>query len=152
LEVVIEGRTLPLGAPKQRAILAILLLSANEVVSTDDLMERLWGEQPPETAAKALQVHVSNLRKALEPGRTRGEPHRLLVTRPPGYLIAVEPGHLDLDDFEAKVASARAALKRGQNEEASSTLRDALDIWRGRVARGTRRRPRRPRQPLPPRR
>src|SRR5215203_665172 len=76
LEVVERDRALSLGAGKQRALLAILLLNANEVVSTDRLQDELWGETPPETAGKALQVHVSQLRKVLEPERGSGDPGR----------------------------------------------------------------------------
>src|SRR4051812_43625741 len=86
LEVFENGRALELGGPKQRALLALLLLDANHVVATERLIDALWDEQPPETARKALQVHVSQLRKAV--GRER------LVTREPGYLLHVEPGEL----------------------------------------------------------
>ncbi|HYZ46683.1 MAG TPA: winged helix-turn-helix domain-containing protein, partial [Actinomycetota bacterium] len=84
LEVVQEGRSLPLGAAKQRALLAILVLHANQVVSVDRLIDLLWGEDPPETAPNTLQVYVSGLRKVLEPARSRGAPGSLIVRRPPG--------------------------------------------------------------------
>src|SRR5436190_11330901 len=91
LEVLAPDGPVPLGGGKQRALLAMLLLRANEVVSTDRLIDGLWGEEPPETVAKALQVHVSQLRKALGPDAIR--------TQPPGYALAVGPGELDLDRF-----------------------------------------------------
>ena len=110
LEVTADGRALDLGGHKQRALLALLLLQANRVVSSDRLIEALWEEEPPGTAPKALQVHVSQLRKLL--GRER------LETRAPGYLLRVEPDELDLARFER--------LQRGGD---GST--DALALWRG---------------------
>ena len=83
LEVSSEGRLLDLGGAKQRALLAMLLLDANNVVSTDRLTDGLWEDDPPETAQKALQVHVSGLRKVL--GKER------VVTKEPGYLLRVRP-------------------------------------------------------------
>jgi two-component SAPR family response regulator len=87
-----DGRELPLGGPKQRGLLAILLLHANEVVSRDRLIDGLWGERPPPTAAHTLDNYVSRLRKALGEAR--------LSTRPPGYMLRVEGDELDLDRFE----------------------------------------------------
>ena len=82
LEVTSEGTPLELGGPKQRALLALLLLDAGRAVSTDRLIEALWGEQPPRTAATSLQNFVSQLRKVLGPDR--------IVTKPPGYLIRID--------------------------------------------------------------
>jgi DNA-binding SARP family transcriptional activator len=96
LEVRENGRAIEIGAAKQRALLAVLLLNANRVVSSDRLIEALWGERPPGTATKALQVYVSQLRKAI--GRDR------IRTRSPGYELRVEPGELDLHRFEEHVA------------------------------------------------
>src|SRR5689334_22724657 len=98
LEVVDRGQALMLGAPKQRALLARLLLSPNEVASCDRLVEALWGDGPPEHAANALQYHVSQLRKLLGAGR--------IATRAPGYLLRVEPDELDRLCFERLVAEA----------------------------------------------
>ncbi len=119
LEVTNDGKTLPLGGTRQRAVLALLLLHANEVVSTDALVDRLWGGRPPRTATKALQVYVSNLRKRL--GRD------VLMTRAPGYVLRVEPDELDLYQFERLVVEARAQ----DPETASSLLGNALSLWRG---------------------
>ena len=119
LEVVERDRALPVGAGKQRALLAILLLNANEVVSTDRLHDDLWGEAPPATAAKSIQLYVSRLRKELGDGR--------LVTRPPGYLLRVEPHELDAARFRRLVGEARNA----EPERAARKLREALDLWRG---------------------
>ena len=123
LEIRQNGRSLPCKGAKQRLLLATLLLHPNEVVSSDRLIDALWGEDPPPTAAKALQVHVSQLRRLLEPG--------LLVTRPPGYELRVGDGQLDLPAFEAQAAEGRAAAASGRAERASALLGDALALWRG---------------------
>jgi DNA-binding SARP family transcriptional activator len=119
LEVTRDGKALSLGGTKQRGVLAILLLNANEVVSTDALVDRLWGGRSPPTAIKALQVYVSKLRKELG-----GD---ALVTRSPGYVLRVEPGEFDLRRFEELVGQAQAADPR----TASTALREALALWRG---------------------
>ena len=121
LEVVEHGQSLVLGGGKQRALLAVLLLHANEVVSTDRLIDELWGAEPPTTVAKSIHVYVSRLRKEL--GEER------LVTRPPGYLLRVDPGDVDLKRFEALLAEARD----GDADAATTarTLREALALWRG---------------------
>ena len=118
---------LPLGGAKQRALLAILLLNANEVVSSDRLIDQLWGEAPPETAPKGLQGYVSGLRKALDLARD----DEVVVTRPPGYAIQLEAEQLDLSRFERLRAQARAALGAGEAGEACAALREALALWRG---------------------
>jgi DNA-binding SARP family transcriptional activator/ABC-type branched-subunit amino acid transport system substrate-binding protein/DNA-binding beta-propeller fold protein YncE len=124
-EVVEGDRPLALGGPKQRAVLAILLLHRGEVVATERLIDELWGERPPARAAKSLQVYVSNLRKVLGNG--------LLVTQGHGYLLRTSPGQLDLDRFEALVAEARQALRDGKTQVGSDRLRQALALWRGRA-------------------
>jgi DNA-binding SARP family transcriptional activator len=128
LEVHGPAGPLPLGGAKQRALLAALLLRANRVVSSDRLIEELWGDRPPATAAKALQVRISELRKLLEPERGRGEPNRLLLTRPPGYLLRVDTEHLDLARFERLRADAREARDPAM---ARAKLEEALSLWRG---------------------
>src|SRR3954469_20275141 len=102
LEVRGGNGPVPLGGPKQRAFLALLLLNANRVVTRDRLIDELWGEHPPDTAVKTTQVYVSRLRKLLPGGA--------LLTRPPGYLLAVTPGELDLAQFEQLVTQARATV------------------------------------------
>src|SRR5215216_4016795 len=131
LEVLVDGEPAPLGPPQQRALLALLLLNANEVVSRDRLVDDLWGEQPPATATKLVQVYVSRLRKALEPDRARGDTGRTLVTRPPGYLLAVADDQLDLRRFERLRDTAREELGAGNPADAAQKLREALDQWRG---------------------
>ena len=108
LEVLEGGRHVDIGGTKQRALLACLLLHANEVVSADRLIEALWEDEPPETAPKALQVYVSQLRKAL--GKER------LETRAPGYCLRIGEGELDLERFQRL---------------AETSPREALSLWRG---------------------
>src|SRR5437867_4190598 len=91
LEVSGDGRPVPLGGASLRALLALLLLHANEVVSSDRLVEELWGGEPPESGFTALQVRVSQLRKVLGPAAER------LETKVPGYVLRVRPDELDLD-------------------------------------------------------
>jgi DNA-binding SARP family transcriptional activator/ABC-type oligopeptide transport system substrate-binding subunit len=130
LEVRDDGRALELGGQKRRALLALLLLHANEVVSSDRLIEELWGEDPPQAAATALHGHVSRLRKLLGSG-DEASGHKLL-TRPPGYVLQLEPEQLDLHRFERLRDEARAVRSSGDLTGASTKLRDALALWRGR--------------------
>ena len=129
LEVYDGAREIPLAAAKLRALLVVLLVNANRVVALDALIDALWDEQPPETARKALQVYVSQLRTLLEP-RRRAAPERL-VTRAPGYLLRVERDELDLERFERLAEEARSALAAGRPNEAAETFRHALTLWRG---------------------
>jgi DNA-binding SARP family transcriptional activator len=119
LDVVIEGQSLTLGGHKQRALLAVLLLDSGRVVSTDRIVDALWGEHPPRTAPTSLQNLVSQLRKALGP--------ELVETKPPGYRLRIAPGELDLNRFRALVEKARVGVR----EDRGKTLRDALALWRG---------------------
>jgi DNA-binding SARP family transcriptional activator/DNA-binding beta-propeller fold protein YncE len=119
LEAAQGERLLPLGTGRQRTLLAILLLNANEVVSSDRLVDGLWGERPPETAGKALQNHVSQLRKLLG--------HDALVTAPPGYALRIDPLQIDATRFERLVAEAREQ----EPADAAASLRQALALWRG---------------------
>jgi DNA-binding SARP family transcriptional activator len=115
LAVLDEGREIPLGGSKQRALLAVLLLHANEAISTERLIDELWGEHPPATAAKTVQVHVSRLRKALAGG---GAPDPV-VTREHGYELRIDPESLDSHRFERLVAEARSALAAERPERAA---------------------------------
>ena len=101
LEVRTRDRVVPLRGARQRELLAVLLLHANQIVSSDRLIDDLWEGDPPPTAAKMIQNGVSQLRKLLGPeDGPEGEP--LLVTRSPGYLLRVEPGELDADRFDSE--------------------------------------------------
>jgi DNA-binding SARP family transcriptional activator len=130
LEASEHGRVLPLGAPKERALLASLLLRANQVVATDRLIEVLWGAAPPETARATLQTYVLRLRRALRPAPDAPSPP-VIATSPPGYVLQVRPEQVDLHRFEGLVAEARAALAGGDTGRAAEQLRQALALWRG---------------------
>ncbi len=121
------GRPLRLGSAQQRNLLAALLLSRNTVVSVDRLIGILWEDDPPKTALTALHGLVSQLRRGL---RECGSPP-VIVTRPPGYLIQVAPGQLDLDEFERLAGLGRSALSAGAAAEASEHCRAALALWSG---------------------
>jgi YVTN family beta-propeller protein len=139
LEVKDGDRLLAVGGEKQRALLAVLLLHAGEVVSADRLIDELWGERAPPGAPKALQAHISRLRKALDTNgapATDGEPTEtspdgVLVTRGHGYLLRVATGELDLDRFRAVAEEGRRALAAGDPERAADKLRMGLELWRG---------------------
>ncbi len=131
LEVLDHGRLLPLGGAKQRALLAILLINANEVVPTDRLIELLWRDGSPSTANNVLQVYISHLRKLLEPRHSRINLYQVLVSQPPGYLLHVESGQLDLNRFERLVEGGRLAMARKDPVAAAGSLRSALALWRG---------------------
>jgi predicted ATPase/DNA-binding SARP family transcriptional activator len=118
-----DDRPLPLGRPKQRAVLAALLLHAGDAVPRERLIDELWGEEPPASAVASLQVYVHGLRQAL--GAERIETHGQ------SYRLQVEEGELDLDRFERLVALAEQDLGAGRADAASGRIREALALWRG---------------------
>ena len=122
VEAVSAGEALRLGGPKQRALLALLLLRRNEVLSRERLIDAIWGEEPPGSAANSLQVYVHGLRRVLGPER--------IERSGSGYRIHVEPGELDLERFESLVRHAKEALG-ARPAEAADDLREALALWRG---------------------
>ena len=124
VEVLRDGRPVALGGAKPRALLALLLLHANEVVSRDRLIDALWGDRPPGTAGHSLDVQISRLRKAFEPD----EP---LLTRPGGYVLEVEPEQVDIHRFEQFLEEGRRANAAGDPAEALEALEAALGLWRG---------------------
>jgi DNA-binding SARP family transcriptional activator/ABC-type branched-subunit amino acid transport system substrate-binding protein len=126
LEVSEGGRLVDLGGPTQRALLAVLLLNASEVVSTDRLIDELWGDEPPATAVKSLQAHVSRLRRALN-----GAENGRLETRGRGYVLHVRPGELDADRFRHLLEDARRRLADDDADGAAESLDEALALWRG---------------------
>lgn len=123
LEVIDGATPLRLASGKQRALLAVLLLSANRTVARDRIVDDLWGADVPASAQKMVQIHVSQLRKAL--------PEPRLHTRAPGYALDVGEDELDLARFERLVADGREALSQGEAAKAAELLRDALGLWRG---------------------
>jgi DNA-binding SARP family transcriptional activator len=127
LEVLDGDRPLALPGGRGRALLTLLILHGGEVVSTERIIDELWGEDPPPTVDKALQGLVSNLRKRLEPTRAGGEAPTILRTVPPGYMIAVELSRVDAHWFRRLVADASGAPA----SERSARLRHALSLWRG---------------------
>lgn len=122
-EVVEHGTSVPLGSPRQRALLAILLLHRGEQISTDRLIDLLWGERPPPTATKIVQGYVSHLCKIL------GED--TLITRGAGYGLVVEPEQIDAERFMRLVAEGRDALAACDAPAARERLAAALAMWRG---------------------
>ncbi|HXV58661.1 MAG TPA: BTAD domain-containing putative transcriptional regulator, partial [Gaiellaceae bacterium] len=123
LQVVDDDHVLPVGTGRQTRLLAALLLAAGEVVSRDRLIDALWGESPPASAANALQVQVHSLRKLL--GQER------IATEGPGYRLQVEAGELDAERFERLVTRGRCELGSGNAEAAAAALHEALSLWRG---------------------
>jgi len=121
LEVIGDGRPLSIGGVSQRALLALLLLHANEVVSSDRLLDELWTGEPPASGVAALQVRISQLRKALGAEAERVE------TKPPGYVLRIGPGELDLARFSQLVEEADGS----DPAAAAERLREALALWRG---------------------
>jgi DNA-binding SARP family transcriptional activator len=125
LEVWYEGRPIPVPGAKQRALLAMLLLHAGEVVSADRMLDAVWGEDAPDAGSTALRVRLSQLRKTLAGAGSS------LVTRPPGYVMQLREDELDLRRCERLVAAGDRALQEGRAAEAVDALRDALALWRG---------------------
>jgi len=119
LEVLSDGQSLPIGGSKQRGVLALLLLAPNEVVSTDRLIDEIWGHRPPKSVEASLQNCISNLRAVI--GR------ELIETRPPGYLLKVDAGSVDALRFEHALDASREL----DPPERAAALREALALWRG---------------------
>jgi DNA-binding SARP family transcriptional activator len=126
LEVLDEGRTVALGGSKQRALLALFLVHANETLTIDRLIDELWGERPPANAAKTVQMQISRLRKALA-ASAGGE---LIVTRERGYELRIDSERLDSRRFERLSAAGAAELGAGRPGPAAGALERALSLWR----------------------
>jgi DNA-binding SARP family transcriptional activator len=128
LEALVRGRDVVPAGSKPRALLALLLLHANETLSRERLIDELWGESPPATATKTVQVHVSRLRKALSVGNAGGA---VIVTRERGYQLRVDPERLDSYQFERLVTEGRRELAAGSPARAAAAFEAALSLWRG---------------------
>lgn len=126
VEVLLDGRAVPLRGPKQHALLGLLLLNNGAVVSRDRLVAGLWGDAAPPGVEHALDAQVSTLRQSL--AAIGGPP---IERRPPGYLLAVDPDALDATRFEYLVTTGRTLAGAGDAEAGARTLREALDLWRG---------------------
>ena len=122
LEALVDGERVELGGPRQRALLGVLLTRAGLTVSRDALVDALWGDDPPASAANVLQTYVSHLRKALPPDRLR--------TRSPGYALEIGADDLDLRRFEREMADGRRLLSEGESESAVAHIDEALALWR----------------------
>jgi DNA-binding SARP family transcriptional activator/class 3 adenylate cyclase/ABC-type glycerol-3-phosphate transport system substrate-binding protein len=122
LEVTDGGRPVTLGGPRQRLVLAHLLLAANRVVTMEELIERVWDEEPPPAARNTIQSYVSHLRAALGADRIEG--------KTPGYVVHAEPEELDVLRFEQLLRRSRRQLPT-EPREASATIDEALELWRG---------------------
>ena len=127
LEVIRGQQRLPLGSPKQRALLGLLVVHANEPIPRERLIEELWGDAAPKTVNAVLSVYLSRLRRLLADGA--GE--QLLLTQAAGYVLSVPPEGLDARRFEALLERGGRELASGEAGRASLTLRDALALWRG---------------------
>jgi len=127
IEASLDGHALDIGGPKQRALLAIMLLSANEPVSRDVLVDRLWGDRPPVGAQHTLEVYVSRLRKTLEPA-AEGP---VVLARPGAYVLRAPEERIDIRRFERLAARGRRALAEDAPDRAAADLRAALALWRG---------------------
>src|SRR5262249_6578028 len=115
-----------LGTLKERLVLGVLLLHANEFVSRERLIDDLWGEAPPPTARKAVNVYISKLRKAL--GVAGADP---ITTASGGYRLSVELEQLDSSRMQVLIAEARELVEKGELEHAAERFREALSLWRG---------------------
>jgi DNA-binding SARP family transcriptional activator/basic membrane lipoprotein Med (substrate-binding protein (PBP1-ABC) superfamily) len=123
-------RVVSVGGGQVRALLILLLLRRNEMVSVDGIVDALWGDEPPKTAAQVVRVYVGQLRKAIEPGRTSAECRRL-VTVGAGYSMVVGDDELDITRFERLQLEGNQLLRAGRLDEARESLAEALACWRG---------------------
>ncbi|HEX2046332.1 MAG TPA: BTAD domain-containing putative transcriptional regulator [Acidimicrobiales bacterium] len=131
MEVVAGSRPVDLGPRMHRAVLSLLVMELDRVVSVDRLTDCLWGDDPPPTATSALQVYVSGLRKALDPDRAPGAASRVLVTQAPGYVLRIPRHAIDAFRFEALAAEGRALLDSQRPAAAYDVLGLGLGLWRG---------------------
>jgi DNA-binding SARP family transcriptional activator len=133
LEVEVGGRPVSLRGTKPRILLCALLTAPNDVISADSLIDWLWPRRPPPSASAIVQALVSRLRRVLEPDRPPWTEARVLLRRPPGYLLRVEPDEVDALRFERMTAQGYQALERADAAAAARVLSEALGLWRGRA-------------------
>ncbi|WP_370949601.1 BTAD domain-containing putative transcriptional regulator [Amycolatopsis sp. cg5] len=133
LEIIRDGHDRTPGPFRQRVLLAILLLNANKLVTTDAIIDQMWGARPPRSAQAAVQMYVCGIRRSLAGDRGDPRTHSVLKTGSAGYLVAAEPDQLDVVRFRAHLARGRELLGAGGCERAAAEFRMALSLWRGRV-------------------
>lgn len=121
-----DGTQLLVTAAKQRAVLAALAINANNVVNVDKLAEAIWGSEPPPTRDDTIRTYIHRLRKCLG-----AEGKRRITIQPPGYILRIEPGELDLLRFESLVREGRASVDASDWRNAARLLRQADGLWRG---------------------
>lgn len=131
LQVVHADNAVDIGPPKQRAVLAALLLAQGRVVSVDRLIDALWGDDAPGSATSSLQAYISNLRRALRDGSPASQVASPIIRQSPGYYLDLTPGDVDLAAFTAGCAAAGAAIEKGSWDEALAAGDAALALWRG---------------------
>ena len=120
-----------LGPPRQRAVLGTLATRANQVVSRDELIDAVWGQDPPVSAVNSLHIYVAGLRREVEPGRRKGDRGRTLASARSGYVLRLRPGGLDAAEFEKHLGGARLQRSAGDPASAIRSLDAALNRWRG---------------------
>ncbi|MGN9841683.1 AfsR/SARP family transcriptional regulator [Nonomuraea sp. H19] len=131
LEISSEERVWRLSAPRQRQMMGLLLLNANQIVDIDSLMVELWGDNPPKSALTTIQTYIYQLRRFFDQEHSLPSGEEILLTRPPGYLISVPEERVDVFTFRRLVTEGRGCAAAGRPEEASLRLRQALDLWSG---------------------
>src|SRR5208282_3807251 len=122
-------RELELGGPQRQAVLGLLALRANQAVSRSELIDGIWGEDPPPSAVNALHVHVAGLRRTLEPHRASRAPGQFLLAAGPGYSLRLEPGQLDVQMLARHLDAARASRAAGDLSAAARSFDAALRLW-----------------------
>src|SRR4051794_27595475 len=125
-----------LGPAKQQAVLAVLLLHAGRPVPTHQIVDAVWGDEPPENGANVVQKYVAGLRRALDPDRAPRTPGELLALSGSGYVLRTAEATLDSDEFQAAVNRAAAERAANRSMEAAGTLRAGLSLWRGEALSG----------------
>ncbi len=131
LRVLVDGRAVSIGGPRQMAVLARLMLTPGQAVSMDQLVDSVWANESPSQPHTAIRSYVSNLRRAIEPTRRRRATDSCLVSSPPGYRLAIDQNAVDWIRFQALIEEARSGLVQGDHVAASTSSRNALSLWRG---------------------
>ncbi len=120
-----------MGQPRQQAVLGILAMRANRVISRGELVDAVWGQDPPASAEGGIYTYVAGLRRVIEPNRSLRGPGRVLVSAGAGYVLHLVPGQPDAVAFEQDLSRARQLRKTGDPAGAVAALNSALALWRG---------------------